>query len=60
MSMGVAPIPNTQIPKLAGYNTHTHSQNTQVFIGILNKKVILFSLNPILKKKFNLCLNCLR
>ena len=31
MSMGIAPIPipNTQVPNLVGYNTHTHTQNTQ-------------------------------
>ena len=33
MGMGIAriPIPNTRIPNLVGYNTHT--QNTQLFFG---------------------------
>ena len=35
MGLGIAriPMPNTQIPNLIGYNTHTHRQNTQFFFG---------------------------
>ena len=45
MGMGIAriPIPNTQIPNLVGYNTHTHTQNTQLFIGY-SKEILFFLL----------------
>ena len=35
MGIGIEriPIPNTQIPNLDGYNTNTHTQNTQLFFG---------------------------
>ena len=39
LGMGIAriPIPITQIHSLVGYNTHTHTQNTQLFFGYSNE-----------------------
>ena len=53
MGMGIAriPIPNTQIPNLVGYNTHTHTQNTQLFIGYSNEIFFLFTKNQFYLKK---------
>ena len=46
MSIACIPIPNTHIPNIVGYNTHT--QNTQLFFGysddffLFYQKSILF------------------
>ena len=47
MDMGIAriPIPNTQIPNLVGYNTHTQTQNTQLFFGYSDEFFFYFTKN---------------
>ena len=57
MGMGIAriPIPNTKISYLVGYNTHTHTQNTQLFIGYLDD-FFLINLQSILLKKIKVIL----
>ena len=53
MGMGIAriPIPNTHIPNLVRYYTHTHTQNTQLFFGYSDDFFfILPKINFILKK----------
>ena len=47
MGMGIARIhiPKTQIPNLGGYNTHTHTQNTQLLFGYSDEIFLYFTKN---------------
>ena len=58
MGMNIAriPISNPQIPNLVGYNTHSHIQNTQLFIGYRNEFFFIFQKSILLKKNLKLSL----
>ena len=49
MGMGIAP--NTLIHNLVGYNTHTHTQNIQLFFRHLDEIFFYFTKNQFYLKK---------